>query len=208
MIFFHANPDQCETAVSTGCCNLGRRSPEPFMLHLQNYQLGPRKLWGRGDLCSVLGESTAQLKSRIRVSVQRSGKLAVEQGTWKGWSEGSCGKEPEWYRKVTCLAMRRGGAFGPQRGYYVCYLQHLHLLLDMLWALKTGLWQWWGYSFRALINKEEFPFSIPLFCKVLEAQFILVAPPRGHKGMLLLRLHSSCLPTYFCYQKSRISPWL
>lgn len=55
-----------------GCCNLNSRSPEPFVLHLQNYQLGPRKLWGRREWeriwvpCLVLREDTAQLKWRIK----------------------------------------------------------------------------------------------------------------------------------------------
>lgn len=81
------------------CCNLGSRRPEPAMLHLWNYQLGPRKLWGRGereyiwDPCSVLGEDTAQLKSRIGASVQISEwgqELAVE---WTILGPGSAGEK-------------------------------------------------------------------------------------------------------------------
>lgn len=105
----------------------------------------------------------------------------MNKGPGRAEVRGGCSRETEWYRKATCLGMRRGGVFEPQRGYYVCYLQHLHLLLDMLWYLKTGLCWWSRYSFRALIDKE-FPFSTSPFCKVLEEQFILVAPPRGHKG--------------------------
>lgn len=82
------------------------------------------------------------------------------------------------------LGTRRGGMFEPRRGYCVWYLQHQHLLLEMLRDLHTGLCRWSGYCpFTALINRDGFPFSRPPFCKILEAKLILVASPRRHKGM-------------------------
>lgn len=105
------------------------------------------------------------------------------RGTWKGWREESYSKETKWCSKITCLGMRRGGIFEPQREYHGCYLQHWHLLLDMLRDLHSGLCRWSGYSpFTALINRG-FPFSRSPFCKVLEAQLTLVVSPRRHKGV-------------------------
>lgn len=103
-------------------------------------------------------------------------------GTWKSWREGSSSKETDVCSRVSCWAVRRGGIFEPQRGNCVWYLQHQHLLLDMLWDFV-------GYC----------PFTIPFSCS-----WSWWNCPGGTKGCELQRPHCSPLLSCLCSHKSGI----
>lgn len=94
----------------------------------------------------------------------------------------------------SCWGMRRGGIFELHRGNCVWYLQHQHLLLNVLWDLVSN----WDIVILQLGEIEKDPLS-----------------PAGHnlswwnrsggtKGCGVQRAHSCSLLSCLCPQKSEI----